>query len=362
VRGIDAIEIREGDTRLLVPEKHVTKGPGRRGGVFYNRQMRFNRDISIIFFHTFQMRGKRALDGMAGTGARGVRLANEVPGSLITINDRDPEAYSLIKSNIELNGLDCQATNEDIRCLVLRGEFDYVDIDPFGTPVPFLPASIQGLRRGGVIAATATDTAPLSGAHPRKCARRYGAKSGRCRFSHEVGLRILIGHIVREAARYDRGVRPLLCFYADHYFRVHLSMIEGAAAADRSLAAIGFIEYDRDSGRRSFFPDASSAAFGPLWGGPLIAEDIRRAQIPGILAERARCERYLSIWKEELNVPYFYETDELASLLGGSPPPLSLVIDRLREEGKASRTHFSPTGFKTDLEHDEILHLLSDLV
>jgi tRNA (guanine26-N2/guanine27-N2)-dimethyltransferase len=34
-----------------VPSEHSTKGPGKRiGRVFYNQQMAFNRDISVLFF------------------------------------------------------------------------------------------------------------------------------------------------------------------------------------------------------------------------------------------------------------------------------------------------------------------------
>ena len=38
------------------------------------------------------------------------------------------------------------------------------------------------------------------------------------------------------------------------------------------------------------------------------------------LANRSRCEKYLSLWREELDVPYFFENDELASMMNKSPP------------------------------------------
>ncbi len=48
---IELDEVMEGGTRLLVPRSRTEKGPGTiQGSVFYNRQMSFNRDVSVMFF------------------------------------------------------------------------------------------------------------------------------------------------------------------------------------------------------------------------------------------------------------------------------------------------------------------------
>ena len=70
-----------------------------------------------------------------------------------------------------------------------------------------------------------------------------------------------------------------------------------------------------------------------------------------------RCRKYLELWQNELDVPYFYENDEIASHLKASPQPMEDLLAALNERGKASKTHFSPTGFKTDLELAEILEI-----
>ena len=360
------IEITEGRTRLEIPEDHSVSGPGKRvGKVFYNRQMRFNRDVSVCLFPVLDLAGKTALDAMAGTGARGVRVANESAGGFdMWINDAVPEAHSIIERNIELNGLEnATPLNEDLRCLLSKRVFDYVDIDPFGSPVPFLHSAIAGCKRNGILAVTATDTAPLAGTYPKKCLRRYGARPLRCRFGHEMGLRILIGHIVREAAKYDRGIEPILCFYADHYFRVHLRMREGGAGADRSLDQLGFIEYEADTGRRSISEGPGPQSYGPLWIGPLSDRSILTLlQTDEGLAEPRRMERMLSTWRKELDIPFFYDSDEVSAILGMSPPPLDAILEKLGERAKATRTHFSPTGFKTDLDFDELLDSFKELV
>jgi tRNA (guanine26-N2/guanine27-N2)-dimethyltransferase len=362
----DAVEIVEGTTRLMVPSDHSIRGPGTRTGrVFFNGQMAFNRDISVSFFRSLSPNRWDVLDAMGGTGARGVRIAHEAGDDLeVHINDAEEEANSYIERNIILNDVkNAEAHQQDLRCLLTRRVFHYVDVDPFGSPVPFLQSAINGCRRRGMIALTATDTAPLAGTYPKKCLRRYGARPCRSRFGHEVGLRILIGHVAREAAKFDRGIDATLCFYADHYFRVHLHLSEGGGRADKTLDCLGFMDYDPVTGARSLTTTPSGSSYGPMWTGPLFDRTI----LDGMrsypeLAHPRRVERFLEICKEELDVPLFYESDEIGHILGGSPPPLDSILENLRGSGKASKTHFSPTGFKTDLPHREVLSILGDIL
>jgi tRNA (guanine26-N2/guanine27-N2)-dimethyltransferase len=92
--------IQEGTTRLAVPDLDAYVN-GKHGlaalnaPVFYNPVMTFNRDVSVLF--TACERPKTVLDGLAGTGARGVRIANEVGASHVTINDASAVAYAAIR-------------------------------------------------------------------------------------------------------------------------------------------------------------------------------------------------------------------------------------------------------------------------
>jgi tRNA G26 N,N-dimethylase Trm1 len=84
-------EIVEGSTRLLVPRERTKRGPGRRSSAFYNESMRVNRDIAVMVLGTISKpegNRLRVLDGLASTGALGLRLANEVPGLHVTLNER----------------------------------------------------------------------------------------------------------------------------------------------------------------------------------------------------------------------------------------------------------------------------------
>ena len=73
--------ITEGRTRILVPETRSRGGPGRieRGSVFFNEQMAFNRDVSIMLLRALGRPDMTVADAMTATGSRAVRIANEVP-------------------------------------------------------------------------------------------------------------------------------------------------------------------------------------------------------------------------------------------------------------------------------------------
>ena len=360
-----AVELREGATSLFVPSEHSVRGPGKRiGRVFYNQQMAFNRDISVLFFRAACADCKSAFDAMAATGARGVRILNESETKAqFVMNDKDPEAVRFIQANIDLNGLESGCvSHDDLRSHLAKHVYDYVDLDPFGTPAPFVQAVFQGCKRNAIVAITATDTAPLAGTHAKKCVRRYMARPLRCAFGHEVGLRILVGYLAREAAQLDKGIEPLLSFYADHYFRIYLRLKENAAAAEHSLAQLGYLTFDRETLVREVSSDFSPTAAGPMWTSPLIDKSVlERMTELETLQHPARCLKYLSTWRQELDVPYFYENNELSSFLHSSPPELERMLDRIRQHGNASRTHFSPSGFKTDLTLRELLSLYPEV-
>jgi tRNA (guanine26-N2/guanine27-N2)-dimethyltransferase len=188
------------------------------------------------------------------------------------------------------------------------------------------------------------------------------ARPLRCVFGHEVGLRVLIGYLAREAAQLDKGIEPLLCFYADHYFRIYLRLTENAAAADRSLSNLGYLTFDRETLVREVSHEFSENAAGPLWVAPLTEKSLLDDMMNvDSMQHPARCAKYLNIWRQELDVPHFYENNELSSYLHSSPPELERMLDRIRQNGKASRTHFSPSGFKTDLSLKELLTLYPEV-
>ena len=109
---------------------------------------------------------------------------------------------------------------------------------PFGTPSPFLDAASSSVH--SMLSVTATDTAPLCGAHLNSGIRKYAAVPLNTEYHSEMGLRILLGACARELAKHEKGMLPLLSHVTRHYVRTYLEIIPGAKQADRTLRSMGF--------------------------------------------------------------------------------------------------------------------------
>lgn len=352
--------ITEGSTRILVPETHSVSGPGKinAGSVFFNEQMAFNRDVSIMLLRALGRPSMTVADAMTATGSRAVRIANEVPGTDVLANDFDENAMPYIQANIDLNNLtNCRANHQNMISLFADNSFDYVDLDPFGSPSLFIQSAIRGTRKRGVVAITATDTAPLAGAQAPKCRRRYQCEPIRGYMCHEGGLRILMCNIAREVGKFDMGMRPLLSFYADHYYRTYIELVPGTKACDDMLDQLGYMRYDMKTLER----DTSKTydrdhRLGPFWLGPLFDKGLLAKMSPEGMAKEKKCTNVLDVWRNEIDsTPFVYDMNELSRFTKISPPNLEVFIEKLNEIGPASKTHFCPTSFVTELPLETIL-------
>ena len=145
--------------------------------VFYNPEMKGNRDISVSLLNALDREMDIALP-LAGSGVRGIRFLLECKNMKVHFNDLNPKAYELIRENLELNNVKGVVSNLDADLFLLNSKgFDYIDIDPFGSPNPFLAAAIGRISREGILAVTSTDTAALTGTYPKVTQRKYWAKS-----------------------------------------------------------------------------------------------------------------------------------------------------------------------------------------
>ncbi len=323
--------ISEGAVKLNIPiAKRIYDAD-----VFYNPVMVVNRDISVLIAKVFGF--GTAVDLLSATGIRALRLKKEANIKEVCANDANPRAAKLIKANAKLNRLKINITNlkaNDFFCRTSHG-FDYVDIDPFGTPVPFLDlAVVRSVKKGGVIGVTATDTAALCGAAPSACLRKYGAMPLHGNIMHEVGIRILLKKVIEAGAQYDIALTPVFCHSTEHYMRVYLKADRGAGKTNSVLKQVGCYENA-----------------GPLWLGRLWDEKLVDA-IYKLSANNktitSGTKKLLHLIKEEAKVDAFGYFD-IATMSLKQVPKLADVISNLKAKGfSASRTHFSPTGIRTN--------------
>lgn len=357
---MNLVEVREGEAKIEVPDFHDSKGPKRKGDeVFYNPSMEKSRDIFVSFLNSWADKDSRLLDGMAASGIRGIRAVKETQISEVTINDISESAVDLIKNNAEKNSVQVEVTHESMEEHMLdkRYQYDYIDIDPFGTPVPFYPLAARTVSHEGVVGVTATDTAVLCGTYPKTCFRRYSSKPANNWCRHENGLRILLAYCAREAARHNRWINPLLSYYEGHHFRTYLQIGESKSRADdclEELERISFYDGKWESGDM-----AGKQTSGPFWTGDLFSESVLNNLKPvGKLDEDM-----ISLWKSESkHSPFFYDTNKVSSILKVAPPSIDDIEEKLKDRGfKSSRTHFSSTGIKTDAPYEEFKDIFLEL-
>ncbi|MFB6491480.1 MAG: tRNA (guanine(26)-N(2))-dimethyltransferase [Thermoproteus sp. AZ2] len=354
----DFVLLQEGSAKFLAPDPRAYADPAN-APVFYNRFMERNRTISALALSAYAyLRGERLVvcEPLSATGVRGIRYALETNAvERLVLNDVSKLAYEVIRKNLELNGVDADVYNEDANILLRRlgRACDVVDIDPFGSPAPFLEPAFYAIRDNGLLCATATDTAVLVGRYREKALRRYGVRLKKTPFYVEVGLRALLGYMARVAAANDFAIRPLLAYWERHYFRICAAVAEGARDAADSLKNLGYLLYD--GGYRRVYRREAAGSIGPLW----LAE-LGDAEFTALMAQRAKDDvrGLLEILSAEYSVgrPWYYLYHEFGDLR------LSVgeLIRRLRYYGIwATPTHMSSQGFKAEADYGELRLILA---
>jgi tRNA (guanine26-N2/guanine27-N2)-dimethyltransferase len=313
----ELVEVEEGATRLLVPAGHTVHGPAAKAkaaAVFYNRAAALNRDISVLYMAARHGgREVRALDALAGAGARGVRWVVEAGVRGVTLNDRSAAAGEAIRRNLARNDGQAEVLQDDVFLALARTGWQHVELDPYGSPAPFLDAAFRSLGRRGGVSFTATDAAALCGASARACERRYQAKPTRtAELCHEAALRILLAHAVREAAKHDQGVVPVLANSREHYFRCYVETRRSAHLADEQLARLKWLEECDACLHRGFAPErprtcsacgGPARASGPMWSGPLwdpgLLQAMDKLRAGRALARPSAVQHDFALWLAE---------------------------------------------------------------
>ena len=358
---MELIEAVEGSTRFFIPGQDEDSAfPPGTAPVFYNRRMELSRDATVLLLQV--LHPSDYIDTMGATGARGLRIAQEC-GINVTINDRDPRAVDLIQKNIAHLSLEnVTVTKSDVNVLLSGHRFDAVDLDPFGTPAPFIDSAIRSARH--FLMVTATDTAPLCGAHKKAGMRRYFAQPLNNEYHRETGLRTLLGFVVREALKYDIGLVPQFCFAHEHFVRLHLHVRRGAPAAERSLSSIGYIlqcpKCPSRSEQHGMLPQPAVCEYcgapfipiGPLWLGTIQSDTLLESmaeKVPQLpLGTSRELVTLLTLCRNELPTAGFYDYHQLARRERRSPPPMEELLGRIHAMGfPATRCHYLGTGLKT---------------
>jgi tRNA (guanine26-N2/guanine27-N2)-dimethyltransferase len=386
--------ITEGKAHVLVPNlKAYNVSPSdyapSKAPVFYNPVMEFNRDLTVLAFRAHQKMAAhevRICEPLTSQGIRGIRYALEVDNvEHVMASDINHHAYECAQHNIELNGLQNKITLKygDANRLMSsnaspKKRFDIIDLDPFGTPVPYLDSAFRATKNKGLIAATATDLAPLCGVHAKACLRKYGGKPIRTEYCHEVAVRLLAGCMAKTAAQHDIGVQFLFSHSTDHYIRVYAQIGYGAKKADDSLKSVGYIMHCFNCMHREvvYQPFGCPTCYecgakmdytGPLWTGPIadqvFVERIIEESQTTVLRTKNRINKLLTQIKDEATAPItYYVIDKLSGKDNLPAPGNQVFLNELKAAGHiAVPTHFNPRGIKTDASASIMHKLLKEI-
>jgi len=332
--------IQEGQAKTYIPK--ATK-ISKKLPVFYNPLMALNRSISVLVLKNIPNKNMQIGLPLAGTGIRGIRLLKELPKNkikFIYFNDHSKNAVNLIKKNLALNKIKSRFKlfNHDANLFILENKgFDYLDIDPFGTPNPFLDSAVKALSRNSILAVTATDTAPLAGTYPAACKRKYWASPLLDSNKHETGLRILIRKIQLIAAQYEKALTPILSYYHEHYFRVFFRCEKGKTKVDKIINQHGM------------FNNAGPLWLGKLWDCKLVNKIAKQTELKIIKTISKECK---------INIVGFIDIHKFCKKHKLKIPKTETLLKKI----KAAQTHFSPTGIRTKITENKlkkIIQLLS---
>ncbi len=333
--------------------------------VFYNPVMASNRNISILLLNSIPNKEMNIADPLAGSGVRSLRFLKELKRGKIKqlyVNDLKGNFKEVFNNGLKLNKLKSKnltLSNKDAN-LFLQEQigFDYIEVDSFGSPNPFLASAVARISRDGIIAVTATDTAALTGTYPKVTQRKYWAVPLKNYLMHEIGLRILIRKVQLQGIQFDKALIPVLSYSKDHYYRVYFRNEKGKEKCDEIVKQQQYflfcdqcLNYKSSKFNREKCSCGADFIFaGPLWVGKLFDEKLLEK-----IAENnpfPEEQKFLELLTEESKMDQlgFVDLHEMARIRKVNPPKMEVALKKL----KGVRTHLSSTGIKSLIVIDDI--------
>ncbi|PVU88447.1 hypothetical protein BB561_005856 [Smittium simulii] len=402
-------KITEGQATVLIPSENE---------VFYNPIQQFNRDMSIAAIRTWQKinadelqnneklkrkalkgfessssKGIKILEALAASGLRSLRYVKEIDNiDYILANDLSEEAVESISRNSKYNGIPegkLRANQGDALDVLYsnrkpENQFDIIDIDPYGSAAPFIDASVQAVKSGGLLCVTCTDMAVLaSNNHPETCFAKYGGVSVRSEFCHELALRLLLNAIQTSATRYQRHIVPMMSCSIDFYIRVFVRVYDSPVGAKDSIVNTGIVlncngcssfKYQalgtKTCNKNNFKyhsatgPNLNSVCeicsskltvAGPCWISSIHNTSFAK-QMYELVSEsenkfftKKRMMGMIKVIEEELEIPFHYTLSALCSAVKSGCPPIIKICSAILNAGyKVSSAHSCQCSIKTD--------------
>ncbi|EIW70842.1 hypothetical protein TREMEDRAFT_68241 [Tremella mesenterica DSM 1558] len=402
------------------------------------------------------------LEALSATGLRSIRYAKEIDNvKLVLANDLSPSACEAMKMNVRYNSVgeddpdsgpsvstseqETSLPVEEVQPIIseeeamngasAHSEYSYgrrfnckgrvrvnqgdacafmyqqradnrrievVDLDPYGTAVPFIDAAINCVADGGLLCVTCTDMAVLAGSHyPEKCFSNYGGVSVNAEYSHEVALRLMLNSLATTAGRYGKYIVPLLSLSIDFYCRVFIRVHNGAEKVKYLSSQTG-ITYScsychsfliQPFGRTAVRENKKGGTYdvhkaavgpvgegskceecgstmhvgGPMWLGPLHDTEFVGRVLKGIEGDKEHYGTWSRMWgmltiaQNEISDPFYFTSNKIHGALHAISSPSSQVISALLNANyRVSRSHASQGSIKTDAPRSFIYDIVRE--
>ena len=201
-------------------------------GIYFDNETSFfsihqvlNRDVTSTILQDL-FRGNRRdikiLDAFCGSGMRGLKNAMAIPNSTVLGIDVDRFSLSTAQRNSTALGLSRRVSwiERDIHVALRNFQcdktlFDVIDIDPFGSSLPYLEDCIGCLRIGGILCLNFTDSSILFGGRRDELISYYRLEDNTAIASvcsHEYAIRLLVASIRAIVIKLGRSLEPLACW------------------------------------------------------------------------------------------------------------------------------------------------------
>jgi len=192
---------------------------------------------------------------------------------------------------------------------------------------------------------------------------------------HEVGLRVLIGHIARIAAPLHLGIVPLFSLSKRHYMKTILLVKKSSESAFESVSQMGYVSFcpkclETKVSKKPTLPancekcNTPTEWAGPLWLGKIyddsILNNMSKLNEERDYLNKKQISSLLETMKSESNMPIlYYDLHAIADHFNMPCHSFDETISRLKAKGfSVSRTHFNITAIKSDAPIGEVLDAL----
>ena len=275
-------------------------------------------------------------------------------------------------------------------------KYDVIDIDPYGSAVPFLDSAIQSIADDGLLCVTCTDMAILCASYTDTCFNKYGSIPFKGDICHEFAVRIILNAIERVASKYRKTIEPLMSCAIDFYARVFVRVRNSANLSKYSAFKSGMILRCPDckyyevqplarnlgKGLNSFkigpspllvsnsckYCTGNIQVGGPIWIGAMhdmeFLKELLDSNFPEFITTSERIRGLANVCLEETTMPpLYYSLREIAHVLKSPTPPLNKVLYAIKNGGyDVFISHCLPSGIKCNAPFEFMISVFKQYV